>query len=108
MDENVERTGPDTAVHPLGHAVVESTERLSTRVAVLRAQVRALVPQGHGSHPLAGDPTDESDGPKSADAVIDAVRVAAEARAADAEQRLVFAEEELRARLTELARLRFR
>jgi hypothetical protein len=108
MDENVERTGPDTAVDPLGRAVVLSAERLASRVELLRAQVRALVPPDHGRSSHAGSSIDESDGSKTAGAVIDAARVAAEARAADAEQRLVFAEEELRARLTELARLRFR
>jgi hypothetical protein len=88
MDENVERAGPEGSSDPLGDAVVLSAERLATRVGLLRAEVRALVPPDYGR-------------PSHAASV-------AEARAADAEQRLVFAEEALRARTTELARLRFR
>jgi hypothetical protein len=108
MDEKVERAGPQGSGDVFSDAVVLSAERLASRVALLRAQVRALVPPDHGRSSHEGSPVDESDGSKTAGAVIDAARVAAEVRAADAEQRLVFAEEELRARLTELARLRFR
>jgi len=62
MDEKVERAGPDTAVDRSGRAAVLSAERLATRVAVLGAQVRALVPQDQGRLPQPGDPTDESRG----------------------------------------------
>jgi hypothetical protein len=108
MDEKVERVGFEGADAALGDAVVLSAERLASRVELLRAQVRALVPPDHGWPSHAGSLIDDSDASTAAGAVIDAARVAAEARAADAEQRLVFAEEELRARLTEFARLRFR
>lgn len=105
---------------PLEHALDLSAERLATRVAVLRAQVRALVPRDQARLPHAGSLTDGSDGSlerirglelerlKAAGAVTEAARVAAEARAADAERRLALVEEELRDRTAELARLRFR
>ncbi len=62
MDEKVERAGPDVAVDRSGRAAVLSAERLATRVAVLGAQVRALVPQDQGRLPRPGDPTDKSRG----------------------------------------------
>jgi hypothetical protein len=153
MDEKVERAGPDSAGDPLGQAVVLSAERLATRVAVLRAQVRALVPKDEDLPPAAGGRVheshgsperiqalelllaqareredrlttqtnhdraalaelqarnDELEGLTASGAVIEAARVAAEARAADAERRLPLVEAELRARLAEHSRLRFR
>ena len=115
MDEKVERAGLDLRGDPLEQAVISSAERLATRVAVLRAQVRALVPEDQGRPPHAGGRlvelqarTEDLEGLKAAGAVIEAARVAAEARAEDAERRLALVEEDLRARLAELSRLRFR
>jgi chromosome segregation ATPase len=153
MDEKVERADGGQARDAPGHADVLSAEHLAARVAVLRAQVRALVPKDHSLPRQAGGPTDEIrgsleritaleqllrqaheredrltvqairdqatfaelrtrnhelEGLREAGAVTETARAAAEARAAEAERRLALVEAELRARLTELSRLRSR
>jgi hypothetical protein len=62
MDEDVERAEPDTAGDRLGDAVVTSAEDLATRVAVLSAQVRAIVPKDQGQPSDLADPSDENSG----------------------------------------------
>ena len=113
MDENVERTGPEMAVDSLGHAVVLSAERLETRVAELRAQVRTLVPGDDGFHPAADTGGDQSslDRIQALELLLEQARERENRLATQTirdQDRLAVVEAELRARMAELARLRFR
>jgi chromosome segregation ATPase len=113
MDEKAEGAGSSTSGDRVAHAVISSAEALATRLAALRAEVRAMV---HPDEPPAS--ADQPDSTRSeSDQVNSLELLLAQAReredrltrrAADAESKLAHAEAELQARLTELARLRSR